>query len=160
MRKDGTLSGGWVSNSYITPDDLGISKERADWFIRKTKWCRESSYSQYDKLRESLSRFMYAAGALEHERSFLGPLYRFMSLHPRGPVRAVPPFVRFFLKYPSDQIARRRHYPCEVEMQFLANAPRVDAQASETRTGLGAGTCSQRPTRSMAITSVLPRPQA
>ena len=31
---------------------------------------------------EGLDRVMFVVGALEHERPFLGPLYRFMTLHP------------------------------------------------------------------------------
>ena len=33
------------------------------------------------------------------ERLFVGPVYRFMSLHPRDSVRAVPPYVSFFLRH-------------------------------------------------------------
>ena len=33
---------------------------------------------------------MFVAGALEHERPFLGPLHKFLTLHPRNAVRRVP----------------------------------------------------------------------
>ena len=62
---------------------------------------------------EGLGRVMYVVGALEYERPFLGPLYRFLILHPRGSVRRVP------------------------ALNPALNAPRVDAQASDTRAGVG-----------------------
>ena len=42
---------------------------------------------------------MFVAGALEYERPFLGPLYRFMSLHLRNSVQTVPAYVSFFLRH-------------------------------------------------------------
>ena len=33
---------------------------------------------------EGLGRIMFVAGALEHERPFLGPLYKFLTMHPSG----------------------------------------------------------------------------
>ena len=39
---------------------------------------------------EALGRLMYVAGALEHERPLLSPLYSFLALHPWGVVRKVP----------------------------------------------------------------------
>ena len=48
---------------------------------------------------EGLGRVMHVAGALVFERPFLGPLFRFMSLHPRNSVRLVPAQVKFFLSH-------------------------------------------------------------
>ena len=75
---------------------------------------------------------MYVAGALEYERPFLAPLYKFMSLHPRGSVRKVP--ARSHL---SKQIEENKHYSCATDQRSSAVSLRVDAQASEGRTGLG-----------------------
>ena len=80
---------------------------------------------------------MYVARALEHERPFFAPLYKFMVMHPRGSVRKVPPYVSFFLRYLSRQVRQSRHYPCAEELRPAAQAPRVDAQASDERTGRG-----------------------
>ena len=80
---------------------------------------------------------MFVAGALEFERPFLAPLYKFMAMHPRSSVRRVPPYVAFFLQYLSQQVAKKRHYDCAVDLQLASSSPRVDAQASRTRTGLG-----------------------
>ena len=44
---------------------------------------------------EGLGRIMFVAGALEHERPFLAPLYKFLTMHPRNSIRRVPPYVCF-----------------------------------------------------------------
>ena len=89
------------------------------------------------RFEEGLGRIMFVVGALVLERPFLGPLYRFMSLHPRSSVRRVPPYVRFFLRYLADRVSGSRHYNCAVSMESTTVAPRVDAQASSERTGIG-----------------------
>ena len=61
----------------------------------------------------------------------------FMGLHSRGSVRIVPLCVRFFLTYQAQQIVRCRHYDRALEMSSWDSALRVDAQASELRTGIG-----------------------
>ena len=67
------------------------------------------------------------AGALEYERPFLSPLYSFLSLsHTRGAVRKVLASVKCF-----------RHYNCAMLMHPLGHSPRVDAHASQDRTGIG-----------------------
>ena len=48
------------------------------------------------KFEEGLERVMSVTGALEHERPFLAPLCKFMTIHPRHSVQAVA-FVRCFL---------------------------------------------------------------
>ena len=88
------------------------------------------------RFEEGLGRIMFVV-ALELERPFLGPLYRFMSLHPPSSVRRVPPYVRFFLRYLADRVSGSRHYNCAISMDSTTVAPRVDAQASSERTGIG-----------------------
>ena len=116
---------------------LGISQHQTKWF---TKWAREvadSDQVHMGRFEEGLGRIMFVVGALELERPFLGPLCRFMSLHPRSSVRKVPPYVRFFLRNLADRVSGSRHYNCEVSMESTTVAPRVDAQASSERTGIG-----------------------
>ena len=70
---------------------------------------------------------MFAAGALELERPFLGPLYNFnfMALHPR-------------LRQLHSSLPRRpRHKNFAETLESSAEAPRVDAQASDARTRIG-----------------------
>ena len=47
---------------------------------------------------EGLGRIMFVADALEHERPFPAPLYKFLTMHPRDSKRRVPPYVSFIVK--------------------------------------------------------------
>ena len=79
---------------------------------------------------------MFVAGALEHERPFLAPLYKFLTVHPRDSIRRVPPYVSFIMKYLSREISLKRHYDCGTKISSVGCTPRVDAQASDSRTGI------------------------
>ena len=68
---------------------------------------------------------------------FLGPLYKFLILHPRNAVRRVPPYVSFIPNFLSQSVSIGRHYDCNQFLDKSSVAPRVDAQASATRTGIG-----------------------
>ena len=84
---------------------LGISQRRADWFRRWTTEVARSSSVHMAGFEEGLGRVMYVTRALEYERPFLRLLWKFMSLHPRDSVKAVPPYVSFFLGHLAEQIA-------------------------------------------------------
>ena len=100
---------------------------------------------------EGLGRVMYVAGALEHERPFLAPLYRFMTMHPRHSVQSVPPYVSFFLKFLADQVSQCRHYSCDVKEFPARAASRVDAQAPDSRTGNGGWLLAIKPDGSIDV---------
>ena len=70
------------------------------------------------RFEEGLGRIMFVAGALEYEKPFMGPLYRFLSLHPRGSIRRVPAYVTFILKYLAHQVSQTRHFPCAMKYHF------------------------------------------
>ena len=78
--------------------------------------------------------------ALEHERPFLRPLYRLVSLYlPR-----VPPHVRFFLEDLAGQVAKCRRFPFAVEVQswstelgFDTNPVRADIPTKPTQLKMG-----------------------
>ena len=53
---------------------VGISARRAECFARWTETISESNTANMASFEEGLARIMFAAGALEHERPFLGPL--------------------------------------------------------------------------------------
>ena len=71
---------------------LGISQRRAAWFIKRTRTTAELEMVHMAKFEECLGRAMYVTGALEHERPFMGPLYKCMTIHPRHSVQAVQTF--------------------------------------------------------------------
>ena len=86
---------------------------------------------------EGRGRVMYAVSALEYDRPFLAPLHRFMTMHPRGSTRRVPACVRFILSCIAEEVSETRHCPCDSVLRSLTCSPRVDAQASDGRTGVG-----------------------
>ena len=116
---------------------IGLSEKRAQWFQRWTRETADSGYVHMSAFEEGLGRIMYVASALEFERPFLSPLYRFLTLHPRGSVRRLPAYVIFVLRYLADRIQESRHYDCAARLESSILAPRVDAQASDERTGVG-----------------------
>ena len=91
---------------------IGLSEKRAQWFQRWTRETADSGYVHMSAFEEGLGRIMYVASALEFERPFLSPLYRFLTLHPRGSVRRLPAYVIFVLRYLADRIQESRHYDC------------------------------------------------
>ena len=128
----------WVGFELLLHSyQLGISARRAEWLTKRAREVACSTYIQMNKFEEGLGRVVYVAGALEFERPFLGPLYKFLTIHPRGSVRRVPPYVAFILKYIAHQVERSRHYPGASDMFSSEVARRLDAQASGERTGIG-----------------------
>ena len=122
-----------LHSSYL----LGISERRAAWFVKWTRTTAEQETVHMAKLEEGLGRVMFVTGALEHERPFIAPLYKFMISPPRHSVQSVPSYVSFFLRFLARQVEQRRHYPCAVRTFSASSAPRLDAQASAERTGIG-----------------------
>ena len=116
---------------------VGISSRRAEWFARWTEKTVNSTTVNIASFEEGFGRVMFVAGALEHERPFLCPLYRFISIHPRNVTQKVPPYVTFIPRYLSAEIKKKRHYSCGTKLAFADCSPRVDAQASLQRIGIG-----------------------
>ena len=114
---------------------VGISARRAEWFVRCVQSVASSPTVHMGSFEEGLGRIMFVAGALEHERPFLAPLYKFLTMHPGDTIRRVLPYVSFILKYLSREISLKRH--CGTKISSADCTPRVDAQASDCRTGIG-----------------------
>ena len=128
----------WVGFELLLRSScIGISARRAEWFVRWTKKIADSETVHMAAFEEGLGRIMFVAGALEHERPFLGPLYRFISIHPRDSTRRIHPYVKFILHYLAGEIVKQRHYRCSSKLSTADCVPRVDAQASSQRTGIG-----------------------
>ena len=116
---------------------VGISARRAEWFVRWVETVASSATIHVGTFEEGLGRIMFVAGALEHERPFLALLYKFLTMHPRNSIRRVPPYVSFILRYLAQEVSSRRHYVCGTKISSAECTPRVDAQASDSRTGIG-----------------------
>ena len=97
---------------------IGLSQRRAQWFQRWTRETAESGCVHMSAFEEGIGRVMYVAGASEFDRTFLSPLYRFLTLHPRNSVRRLPGCVVFVLRYLADQIQESRHYDCAAELIY------------------------------------------
>ena len=124
---------GWVraASPQQPTRDLGETGRVADEVGRSS--CRFDVYPD-EQIRRGLGRIVHVAGALEFERPLLGPLLKFLTIHPRGSVRRVPSHVAIILKYLSHQVERSKHCPCASELVSSEVAPRVDA--SGVRTGI------------------------
>ena len=72
-------------------------------------------------------------------------------MHPRHSGQTVPAYVSFFLKFLADEVAQCRHYSCDVKEFQARAAPRVDAQASDSRTGIGGWLPTVRPDGSIDV---------
>ena len=121
----------WVGFEFL------LRSRRAEWFARWTKKMASSAIVHMASFEEGLGRIMFVAGALEHERPFLGPLFRFIGMHPRNAVRRIPSYVAFILRYLSCEIAKKRHHLCGTRITASECIPRVDAHASARQTGIG-----------------------
>ena len=110
---------GVLSGSRVGPKNSGIG------------------YGEHGLFRGGVRPYHVRGGALEHERPFLGPLYKLISIHPRDSTRKIPPYVKFILSYLSNEITKQRHYQCSTRLTTADCIPRVDAQASTHRTGIG-----------------------
>ena len=104
---------------------------------RWTEKMASSATVRMASFEKGLGRIMFVAGALEHERPFLGPLYKFISMHPRNAVRRIPSYVAFILRHLSSEVANKRHYLCGTRVTTSDCIHRVDAQASAGRTSIG-----------------------
>ena len=117
---------------------LGITQRRADWL---TKWSREVAAAPVVNMASfegGLGRVMYVVSALEYERPFLAPLYRFMTMHPRGSTRKVPALRAFHPELHCRRSCQKRATILVIQFCGVKGVhPRVDAQASDDRTGVG-----------------------
>ena len=104
---------------------IGLSQRRAQRFQRWTRETADACYVHMSAFEEGLGRVMSVAGALEFERPFLSPLYRFLTLHPRASVRRLPANVVFILWYLADRIQESGHYDCAAELISSDLAPRL-----------------------------------
>ena len=103
----------WVGfEILLRSHSVGISSRRAEWFVSWAEKVASSTTIHMASFEEGLGRIVFVAGALEHERPFLAPLYKFLTMHPRNAVRRVPPYVSFILRYLAGEITKKRHCEC------------------------------------------------
>ena len=106
---------------------IGVSQRRAE---RICRWCKEMSTTKSVNtavFEVRLSRIT-CVGSVGIRTGFSQPAQKnILAIHPRGSVRRIPSYVRFVLRYIASAEEIRDHM----------RAIRVDAQASDQRTGIG-----------------------
>ena len=71
----------WVGlEILLRSPSVGLVQRRAEWLIKWTTQVATAGTTRMASFEEGLGRVMFVVGALEHERLFLGPLYRFMTV--------------------------------------------------------------------------------
>ena len=116
---------------------LGLTERRAAWVVKCARETAAAKVVHVRAFEEALGSIVFATSALELLRPLLAPLYAFATSGPRDSVRPVPVFVSFFLRFLARAVERERHSKCAATLVQKERAPRVDAQASDERTGVG-----------------------
>ena len=116
---------------------LGITAKRAQWFVR---WTEEVSRLRVIHMVrfEELGRILYAAGALKFERHFLRATLQ-VYVHAPEDLNQDSAGVRCpsSLQYFARQVQQVRHCDCASVLHASSLGPRVHAEASAERTGIG-----------------------
>ena len=81
---------------------VGISQRRAEWFVRWATEIAEAPTVHVKTFEEGIGRITFCRGRIGVRTPFSGPVYRFLTLHPRDSVR---PTLR--LSWSSCRIASR-----------------------------------------------------
>ena len=125
---------GWCTGGFELlhrTRQLGISRRRADLVQKVDDRSSKFQFRSCGELPKGPGPSHARRGAAGASEAFLGPLHKFMSLHPQDSVRAVPPCVSFFLRYLAEQISQCRHHDSSVKLFADQVAPRVDAQGAQ-----------------------------
>ena len=96
--------GYWVDYSRF---EAGISEARANWIMKWIQRTLSDGAVLVRSLGEALGRFGFTAGALEHLRPFLGPLYAWQAAMPKGAFLQLPVMIKIILRYLLNQLQGR-----------------------------------------------------
>ena len=103
----------WVGfELLLRPHSIGISERRAEWFARWTEKIASSATVHMGSFEEGLGRVVFVAGALEHERPFLGPLLQISYYASQGCGAESAIFRRFYTPLSVLRDPQDRHYLC------------------------------------------------
>ena len=128
----------WVRLKHLLKQHaLGLAERRASWFVKGTRQTAGSRYVHVKSFQKALGRAALVASALELIRPFWSPLCAFTCSGAKEGMRAVPSYVALFICFLASPVERERYSRCSADGYDEDLEPRVDAQASDTRTGLG-----------------------
>ena len=68
-----------VIGADLRSHSLGLSQRRAEWLVKWISQVAAAKTIRMASFEEELGRTLFVVEALEHERTFLGPLYKFFS---------------------------------------------------------------------------------
>ena len=116
---------------------IGLSESRAAWIIKWVTSLLAARRCHVGEFAEALGRLGFAVEALEYEKPFLAPLYKFAAVHGSAPDVKLPLYVLMVLVWIRSRIERRHTCPCRERRLPLSGALRVDARAVGSVIGIG-----------------------
>ncbi len=128
----------WVGYEICTRGEwtLGISVSRAAWLLGWYDRVLKDGVVVIREFEEALGRMGFVYGAIEYDQPFLGPLYKFVSVHDRSSAVALPLFVRSILSWLRAKLSSRRSSTVR-EVHRRGALFRVDAKASAGQVSIG-----------------------
>ncbi len=117
--------------------EKGISDSKVEWILNWITKKRQDGGATGRELRSALGRFSFVAGALQHLRPFLGPLFAWAAALALGTFSRFPEAVRSLLSLIEKEVVRKpmsvpRRMP-EVAKEIF----RVDAKAEKDLVMIG-----------------------
>ena len=111
---------------------LGISESRATWLAKWIGQALAQDAVLVARLVAVLGRLGFAAGVLEWDRPFLGPLYAWTAAVPAGAFIRMPVLVRLILEYLADRLATGlRTIDCALSQRRLGRLFMTNAKAED-----------------------------
>jgi len=127
--------GYWVDYGRF---QLGISEARAAWLVQWLRRALEQGTVLVSTLVAVLGRLGFAAGVLEWDRPFLGPLYAWTSAVPASAFVRLPVLVRLILEYLAQRLAEGlRVIDSALSSRQLGQLFMTDAKAEDNLVVLG-----------------------
>ena len=132
--------GYWMDYSKFA---VGISESRARWLVDWADRVLAANTMYMPNLAAVLGRWVYACGALDAYRPFLGPLFAWAASAPETATLPIPAAAAFILQYLADRLrAGDRISPCTAEEGMPIECFRADATASNEVVAIGGWECA------------------
>ena len=117
--------------------EKGISASKVKWILEWIEKKRRDGGATGRELRSALGRFSFVAGALQHVRPFLGPLFAWSAAMAPATFSKFPEAVRSLLSLIEKEVARKP-MSCPRRMPEVAREMfRVDAKAEKDLVVIG-----------------------
>ena len=128
----------WIGYQLdVSTFEKGISDSKVKWILGWIRKKKLDGGATGRGLRSALGRFSFVAGALQHLRPFLGPLFAWAAALAMGTFSKFPEAVRSLLSLIEREVARK---PMSIPRRMPENAKeifRVDAKAEKDLVMIG-----------------------